>query len=165
MSKKFHEGGLIRSSEAVLSRLPLHGEIVFPSDTVERLALRQRQIVEQAVLGSTVTVTANAAPAMPFTMAKLEEAMSKIAGFPPAPFFGSSVRFPADHALRFTHEGQDYALAHPDFWAKVKGSLPASNTPPNFGAIEIVDLDIEYRERERERVFAAIKAALPDVVP
>lgn len=133
----------------------------------ERLALRHRERAEAIILGNFAhqTVAANAASTESFTMAKLEEAMSKIAAMPAAPFFGSSVRFPADRALRFTHEGQEYALAHPDFWAKVKESLPVSNTPPNFGAIEIVDLDLEYQERARERAFAAIKAALPDVVP
>lgn len=167
MTKKFHIGGIITPKIGPVQPILPADEFVVPKLIAEQMVDRFNNHMARAFGTSydqiTGTVKADLAPSESLTIAKLKEAMDKFRAIPPAPFFGSSVRFPADHALRFTHDGQDYALAHPDFWAKVKSSLPVSNTPPNFGAIEIIDLDLEHQERARERAFAALKQELPDL--
>ncbi len=89
------------------------------------------------------------------TLDHLRKAMELVKNLPPAPFLGSSAMFPKDYAWRFTQEGREYVLAHPDFWAKVPMCKP--NYPLNPWSICIFDIDSGLFERARKHVMAVLR--------
>lgn len=89
------------------------------------------------------------------TLEHIRKAMELVKDLPPAPFLGSSAMFPKDHAWRFTQDGREYVLAHPDFWAKVP--TWTLNNPLNPWSIRIHDIDSPLGERERDHITAVLR--------
>ena len=105
------------------------------------------------------TTAADTIPGYPAFFAKIVEAMKDI---PRPPVFAQSKLFQNDSALTFKHEGVDYVLAGPGFWANVPAQKVEHNLGDPFilGGIDIIDIDQPCHAAKREQVMNALCAAL-----
>lgn len=99
---------------------------------------------------------------MSFTLDELLRIKRELDKIPPAPMLASSRLFPAEHALRFMHEGREYVCAHPDFWAL----LPHSERGTAYSslAVNIINLESPLYAKERTEVFTAMRAVTREML-
>lgn len=90
----------------------------------------------------------------------LWQMMAKLETLPRPPFFGAGRLFSADSALCFKIDGRHYALAHPDFWARIPAEKSASTGLLRpLSSIEIIDLDHPANRAARDDAVGAMMRA------
>lgn len=91
-------------------------------------------------------------------MDKLREAMTLMADIPKAQRLYSTKYWPTEKATQFTHDGDEYVIAHPSLWNKIPLSV---NTPlSGLWGLKVRDLDHPAFTDDRAQVFDALARVL-----
>ena len=95
-----------------------------------------------------------------FTIDKLMQAMDLIRDMPPCPIFASCRMFSEDKAIKWTDGKQDYAVAHPAFWAKIPARTATVAETNDWATIKIIDIDLSANSNTRAKVLTSLASAL-----